>query len=263
MSTKVANGLDLQGQRITGIGDPSAATDAANRQYVDNVARGLYWKEPVRAAPTANITIATPGATMDGVTLATNDRVLLMNQTTPSQNGIYVWTGASTPLTRSLDADGGTELAPGTAVSVTQGTVNGDKTFVMISDAAITIGSTSMTWGQIGGGTPYTGSNGVALTGQNFSGVAQSGGGLTVGAAGFAIDTSVVCRKVAGGMGNGSLTVIAVTHNLGTRDVGVEVRLTSDYSLVIADWVATDANTVTFTFPSAPASGAYRYTIFG
>lgn len=263
MPTRVMNGLDLQGQRITALGDPSGATDAANKQYVDNMVRGLQWKAPARAAATGNVVIATPGATMDGVTLANGDRVLLMNQTTQSQNGIYVFNGAAVALTRADDADTGTELQPGTAITVTAGTTNGDRTYAIISDTPIVIGTTAMVWGPIGGGTPYTASNGVQLTGQNFSGVVAPAGGLLVGASGFSIDTSVVARKVSGAMGNGSLTTIAVTHNLGTRDVVVEMRLTATHELVIGDWEATDVNTVTFFFGVAPASGAVRYTIMG
>ncbi|MBA9071851.1 hypothetical protein FHR71_005644 [Methylobacterium sp. RAS18] len=263
MSKKVGNGLDLQNQRIVALGDPSAATDAANKQYVDNIARGLSWKAPVRAASTANTSLAAPGATIDGVTLAPGDRILLKNQAAGAENGIYTWTGAAAALTRTADADSGSELNPGTAVTVTEGTVNADRVFVIISDAAVTIGTTATTWGQLGGGASYTASNGVQLAGANFSGVAAPAGGLTVGATGFSIDASVVARKVSGNMGNGSATSIAVTHNLGTKDVHVSVRLNSTDEEWIVDWIATDTNTVTFSFPSAPAANAYRYAIFG
>ena len=87
---KVMNGLDLQSQKVTNLADPSANTDAANKQYVDNVARGLQWKAPVRVASTANTTLSAPGSSIDGVTMAVHDRVLLKNQTTASENGIWV-----------------------------------------------------------------------------------------------------------------------------------------------------------------------------
>jgi hypothetical protein len=263
MPRKILNGLDLSNQRIQNVADPSSATDAANRQYVDNLARGLIIKDAVRVASTANITIATPGATIDGVTMATNDRVLLKDQSTPNQNGIYLWNGAAVAMTRALDADDGTEMRPGTTVFAREGSTNADKQFVITSDAAITIGTTAMTWTQFGGGTTYTGSNGVQLVGSDFRGVVAGSGGLTVGAGGFAIDTSVVTRKISGTMGNGSLTVIAVTHSLGTKDVDVTIRQTADDAAVETDWVATDTNTVTFTFASAPASNALRWTIMG
>ncbi|GJE27934.1 hypothetical protein [Methylobacterium organophilum] len=263
MPKKVSNGLDLQNQRIQNLGDPAANTDAANKQYVDNVARGLSWKQPVRAASTGNVTLSSPGATLDGVTLAANDRVLLKNQSSGAENGLYVWTGAAAALTRALDADTGTELNPGTAVTVTEGSVNADKVYLVISDAAVTIGTTATTWGTLGGGASYTASNGVQLSGSNFTGVAAPGGGLAVGSAGFSIDTAVVSRKVAGNLGNGSATNIAVAHNLGSKDVLVSLRLNATDEEVMADWVATDTNTVTFSFASAPASGAYRYAIQG
>ena len=94
---EIMNGLDLQSQKIVSLADPSANTDAANKQYVDNVARGLHWKAPVRAATTANGALASAfanGQSIDGVTLATNDRILIKNQTT----------AAKTAFTRSTPA---------------------------------------------------------------------------------------------------------------------------------------------------------------
>ncbi len=264
MTKKVTNGLDLQAQRIQNLGDPSVGTDAASKAYVDNTARGLSWKMPARAATTGNVTLGAPGATVDGVTLATNDRILLKNQTAGLENGIYVWTGAGAALVRATDADTGTELNPGTAVTITEGTNNADRVFLIVSDAAVTIGTTATTWGQLGGGgQTYTGGNGIAVSGAVISGVVKPSGGLSLDASGFSIDTAVVARKIAGNMGNGTLTSIAIAHGFGSKDVLVSVRLNATDEEVLADWVSTDANTVTFTFPSAPASGAYRYAIQG
>lgn len=262
---KVMNGLDLQSQKITNLADPSSNADAANKQYVDNVARGLSWKAPVRAASTANVTLATPGTTLDGVTLASGDRILLKNQTTVADNGIYVWTGSGAALTRATDADSGTELNPGTAVSVTEGTVNADKVFQVISDSAVTIGTTATTWGQLGGGQNYTAGNGIAVSGGVVSAVADpaTGGGISVGAGGIKVDPSVVARKFSANIGNGSSTSIAVTHGLGTKDVAVSLRKNSDDVGFLTDWVATDANTVTLTFAAAPSSNEHRVTVIG
>jgi hypothetical protein len=260
---KIMNGLDLQSQKIVALADPSANTDAANKQYVDNVARGLQWKAPVRAATTANGTLATAfanGQSIDGVTLATNDRILIKNQTTASENGIYTVNASGAP-TRALDADTNGELAPGTSVSVTEGTTNADKVFMIISDAAITIGTTSQTWGQLSGGTTYTGGNGINVAGSVISAVA--GTGITVTGGGINVDTSVVARKYAASIGNGSSTSIAVAHNLGTKDVTVALRQNSDDAHVIADVVSTDTNNVTIAFAVAPASNAIRVTVTG
>lgn len=258
---KIMNGLDLQSQKIVSLADPTANTDAVNKQYVDNVARGLQWKAPVRAASTTNVTLASPGATIDGVALAGNDRVLLKNQTTASENGIYVWTAAGSALTRAIDADNGGELAPGSSLSVTEGTVNADKVFMIISDAAITIGTTSQTWGQLSGGTTYSGGNGISVAGSVITAVAAASGGLSVVAGGIQLDNSVATRKFSANIGNGSATSIAVSHNLGTQDIILAVRDTATNAGVLVDWVATDTNTVTLTFAVAPASNAYRATV--
>lgn len=263
MAKKVLNGLDLQSQKIIGLADPSASTDAANKQYVDNVARGISWKAPVRAATTTNGTLATAfanGQSIDGVTLATNDRILIKNQTTASENGIYTVNASGVP-TRSIDADNGNELAPGTSVTVTEGTTQADKVFLIVSDAAITIGTTAQTWGVLGGGSSYTGGNGISIAGSVISAVGTTG--VTVTGSGIGIDTSVVARKFSSNVGNGSLTSIAVAHNLGTKDVTVSLREVASDAGVITDWVATDTNTVTLVFAVAPASNAYRVTVAG
>jgi hypothetical protein len=260
---KVMNGLDLQAQKITNLADPSANADAANKQYVDNVARGLAWKAPVRAASTANVTVTTPGATLDGIVLASGDRVLLKHQTAAAQNGIYVWAASGSALVRATDADTAGELVPGTAVSVAEGTAGGDKVFVVISDAAITIGTGAQTWGQLGGAGSFSAGNGVSVAGGVISAVAQAGGGVSVGAGGIALDPSLAARKYSASIGNGAATSIAVTHGLGTKDVAVTLRQTADDAAVWTDWVATDSGTVTLAFAVAPASGALRVTVVG
>lgn len=261
---KVMNGLDLQSQKIINLADPSASTDAANKQYVDNVARGLMWKAPVRVATTTNGALATAyanGQSIDGVVLTTGDRILLKDQTTGSENGIYTINASGAP-TRAIDADTAGELAPGTAVTVTAGTTNGDKVFLLVSDAAITIGTTAQTWGQLGGGgTAYTGGNGINVAGSVISAVA--GSGIAVNGSGINVDSAVVARKFNANIGNGAATSIAVTHSLGTKDVVVELRANADDAHVLADVVSTDINTVTVTFATAPAANAYRVTVIG
>ena len=106
-----ASSLALGGQKITGLGTPTATTDASTKGYVDSVAQGLDVKDSVRVATTANITIATAlnvGDAIDGVTLADGDRVLVKYQTTSSENGIYV-AGASPA--RSADMAASSEAA--------------------------------------------------------------------------------------------------------------------------------------------------------
>jgi hypothetical protein len=261
---KYLNGIDLQNQKAINVADPSAPTDVATKNYVDQFVNGKSFKSAVRAVATGNISIAAPGATIDGVAMAANDRFLAAGQTTALQNGIYIWNGAAVAATRSTDADANGELLPGTTVYVTEGTVNADKQFAITSDAAITIGTTSMVWTLVGsGGNTYTGSNGVLLTGSNFTAVADPavGSGVLVTAAGIKADPSVIARKFSANIGNGALTSIAVAHNLGTQDVEVSLRDVATNTFAITDWVATDVNTVTLTFATAPAANQYRATV--
>jgi hypothetical protein len=103
-------------------------------------------KEPVRAASTANVTLASPGATMDGVTLSSGDRVLLKNQSTAAQNGPYTWSGAASLLVRTPDADVAADFVHGFQVYVREGTTNTGTTWVFTQSAAITLGTTAITF---------------------------------------------------------------------------------------------------------------------
>lgn len=264
MAKKFMNGIDLQNQRGVNAADPSSATDIATKQYVDNVGAGKQWKDPVRAATTTNGTLATAyanGQTLDGVTLATGDRILIKDQSSGAENGIYVVAASGAPA-RATDADAAGELKPGTTVYVAEGTVNGDKEFSITSNAAITIGTTATTWGQTGGsGTTYTASLGVQLVGSDFR--ANLGTGLTLSGNQIIPDSTVVVRKFAANIGDGSTTAIAVTHSLGTRDVHVSVHDASTFEEVECDVVKTSTTVVTLTFATAPASNAYRAVVFG
>jgi hypothetical protein len=139
--------------KITGLGTPTDGTDAATKNYVDSAAQGIDWKASVRAATTANVTLASAlenGDTLDGVTLATGDRVLVKNQSTGSENGIYVVKASGAP-DRSTDADTGAELTSNFAVFVEQGTTNADQGYVLTNDGAITVGTTALTFTQFTG----------------------------------------------------------------------------------------------------------------
>lgn len=109
-------------------------------------------KEPARAASIVNVALTSPGTTLDGVTLSSGDRVLLKDQTTVSQNGVYVWTGAAVTLTRASDAAISTDFVHGFLVYVREGTTNAGSLWMMSQSAAITIGSTSITFAKVNAG---------------------------------------------------------------------------------------------------------------
>lgn len=256
MAKKMYTGVDLNGQRGQNFADPSVANDAATKAYVDNMAAGLAWKAPVRAAATANLTLSGT-QTVDGVALIAGDRVLAPVQTTASQSGVYVV--AAGAWSRDTDTDSAAELLNAT-VFVSEGTTNGDKAFTQTTNAPITVGTTSLTWVQFGGGgSAYTAGNGLTLTSQDFA--VGAGTGITVGVDTVSIDTAVVARKYAATIGDGTTTAITVTHNLGTTDVTYSIRVVSTGEFVDTDVVATSTNVLTFTFPTAPSAGQLRVVV--
>jgi hypothetical protein len=127
--------------------------------FQEFLAATLSWKQAVRAATTTNGTLATAfanGQSVDGVTLATGDRILLKNQTTGSENGIYTVNASGAP-TRASDADSGAKLVNAT-VKVSEGTTNADTEWQCTTNATITLGSTALTWAQFGAaGAGYSG----------------------------------------------------------------------------------------------------------
>ena len=152
--------------KITGLGTPTDATDAATKAYVDSAAQGIDWKASVRVATTATGTLASAfanGSTVDGVTLATGDRILIKNQSTGSQNGIYVVQATGAP-TRSTDADTDAEVTASFAVFVEEGTANADSGWVLTNDGAVTVGTTALAFTQFTGLGQITAGDGLTKT---------------------------------------------------------------------------------------------------
>lgn len=146
---------------------PSAESVKA---YVDSVAQGLDAKDSVRVATDAAGTLASSfenGDTVDGIILATNDRILIKNQAAPAENGIYTVNASGAP-TRSTDADSWDELISA-FVFVEEGTANADTGWVCTVDAGGTLGSTAVTFAQFSGAGSYTAGNGIDLGGTVFS----------------------------------------------------------------------------------------------
>jgi hypothetical protein len=158
--------LDFGGFKGTNAADPTAAQHLATKAYVDALAQGLSPKEAVRVRCSSNVNTASPGASLDGVAMTAGDRVLLSNQTTGSQNGIWVWNGAAVALTRTLDADSEGDLL-GASVFVLEGT-SADTLWTLTTDAPITVGTTTLTWTQFNSAGDIVGGNGLTKTGNTL-----------------------------------------------------------------------------------------------
>src|SRR5882724_3428558 len=144
MAKKFLTGIDNANQRIINVADPSTGTDAATKQYTDALVAGLRWHASVVAATTTNGTLASAyvtGAVIDGVTLALNDRLLLKDQTTQTENGIYTVNNSGAP-TRATDANTSALLTNAT-VFVSGGTVNNDRAYTQATDNP-TIGTSNI-----------------------------------------------------------------------------------------------------------------------
>lgn len=151
--------------RITNLTNPTSGQDAATKSYVDSVAAGLQPKTSVRVATTTAGTLASSfenGDVVDGVTLATSDRILIKDQADPTENGIYTVNASGAP-TRGTDTDTGSELV-GALVFVIAGTTNAGTAWVQTTPSPITVGVSNIVWSQFsgsGGGGGGGGSTGT------------------------------------------------------------------------------------------------------
>ena len=144
---------------------PTLDAQAASKAYVDSVVQGLDIKQSARAASSANINLASAPSSIDGVTLAANDRVLIKNQTSGEENGIYQFNGVGSAMTRTTDADTSAEVTANLFCFVEEGTTNADTGWVLATDNPITLGTTSLTFSQFSGAGTILAGNGLSKTG--------------------------------------------------------------------------------------------------
>lgn len=217
--------LTFSSGTVTGLATPSNATDAATKSYVDSLVQGLDPKGSVRAATTEDGALSTAfaaGQTIDNVLLAVGDRILIKDQNTAAENGIYVVQASGAPL-RATDMDSWLDV-PGAFVFVEDGTANSDTGWVCTSNQGGTLGSTDITWSQFAGAGSYTAGNGLSLTGTEFSLLAPvtvNNGGTGLTALGAA--NQILGVNSAGGSAEYKTvtagTAISVTHGAGTITV--------------------------------------------
>jgi hypothetical protein len=263
MATQILTDLDLvNAARVINLPNPASAQDAATKAYVDSLVEGLSWKDSARVSTQGNVNLASPGATIDGITMTSGDRVLVRAQSTQSQNGVYIWNGAVTPMTRALDASTVGELEQA-VVTVEEGTDAG-ATFRQ-TQVNFTLDSGNVIWSAFGTSAPSASESTAGIA--EIATQAETDAGTD--------DARIVTplklatwsgrlRRVAANVGDGSATQYDITHNLNTRDVKVEVfRNSGNYDTVLVDVYRTSVNAARLVFAAAPASNAYRVVVIG
>ena len=229
--------------------DPTSALQLATKQYVDAVAEGLHVHASCAAATTgtlasitggtvtynngtagvgATLTLSVALTTLDGYTLLNGDRVLVKNEATQANNGIYTWATGGTVLTRATDFDTAAEMASGDFTFITNGTLYGSTGWVQ-TDPVTVVGTSPVTWIQFSGSGAYTAGTGLTLTGTQFSitntavtaasyGSATQVGTFTVNAQGqLTLASNTTVTPAVGsitGLGTGVATALAV--NVGS-----------------------------------------------
>jgi ketosteroid isomerase-like protein len=189
-------------------------------------------------------------------------RVLVKDQTTTSQNGIYVLvdTDGDWSLVRASDHDTAAEVQAGDFVFVSGGDIYAATGWVQ-TETVTTLGTDPILWSQFSGAGTFLAGDGLTLTGSVFA--VGAGTGITVNTSDVAVDTTVVARKALATIGDNTATSFNVTHNFNTRGVVVSVFDAATYEEVVADIVKTNANTVAVTFATAPGTNAYSVAIIG
>ena len=244
--TAPSGSVSMNSQNITNLADPVNTQDAATKGFVEATAQGLDVKDSCVAATTANITISTAlnnGDTLDGVSLSTGDRVLVKNQNTSSQNGIYV-VGASPA--RAVDLATGANAA-GFFTFVEQGTVNADNGFVCTSDSgSAVVGTNNLTIAQFSGAGQITAADGLQKSGNTLSVDLKSNGGLVIESTEIAVDlgaSSITGTLAISDGGTGATSASNARTALGLV-IGTDVEPHSDKLTELATMNQTTANSL-------------------
>ena len=273
--------VDVNSSRITSVTNPSASSDAATKAYVDSVANGLDVKESVRMATAAALSAVTynngngtltadaNGAlTIDGVATVANDRVLIKNQASAVQNGIYKVTtigsgSAAFVLTRSPDADTAAELTGGTFFFVEEGTANADNGYVATHNGTPTFGSTNIAFQQFSGAGQISAGDALTKTGNTIdvavddSSIETNSDALRVKASGITnamLAGSIAASKLAGSIGNSKLSNSSITVGDGSNTTAVALGGTITYAAGEGIDVTESSGTITYAAELATSS---------
>jgi hypothetical protein len=281
----VAN-VSMGNNKITNLATPTVSTDAATKGYVDLNIQGLSPKPTAQVATNAVLPAVTyangtagVGATLtatsngvltvDSYAVLLNDLILVKNQASTFQNGLYTVTTlgtASVPfvLTRHTDMDQSTEFGGAFIPVENNGTATANSLWLCNVAASITVGTTSVTLTQLNGATDLVQGNGISISGNTVTAVAAASGGVSVVSGGIQLDATIAVKKYAVDVGDGAATSYTITHNLGTLDITFALYAkASPFAEADCDVQHTSTNAITLIFASAPTSAQYRAVVHG
>jgi len=261
--TTGSGSVDVNSARITELATPTAATDAATKAYVDSVAEGLHVHESCEVATTGTLTSITGGTitydngtagvgatlttssgnfdTIDGESFSNGERILVKDESTAANNGIYVKT-SSTVLTRADDFDTPTEMAGGDFTFVSTGTQYNDTGWVM-TDAVATVGTNAVNFVQFSGAGTFTAGAGLTLTGSEFS--------IT--------DTAVSAASYGNGTHNATFTV----NSRGQLTAAANVAITANAAALTGTTLNSSVVDSSLTSVGTIDTGVWQGTAIG
>jgi len=218
--------VSVNSSRIEDVAYPVQATDAANKQYVDDRAAGLDPKQSVRVATTGNINLTSDlenGDTIDGVTLVTGDRVLVKDQSTASENGVYVVV-ASGAASRATDMDEDDEVTAGLFFFVEEGSSHADSGWVLTSDNPLTVDTDDLVFTQFSGAGQVTAGDGLSKAGNVINVNVATSGGIEI------VSDELQLKSSLAGAGltysNGVLDVVGTTNRITVNANDIDIAST-------------------------------------
>lgn len=250
------------GAKITGLPAGTATGEPATFEQLNAAIQGLAPKDNVRVSTQSNINLAAPGATIDGITMATNDRFVARVQTATTEIGIYIWNGAATPATRSADADTFDKMESA-VFTVDEGT-----------SAGVTYRQTAVN-GVIGTNSfAFVNLTAVSAASETTSGIAElaTQAETDAGSDDLRIVTPLKLATYSGrkrktaptAFGDGSATQFDFTHNFGMRDVLASIyRNSTPWDNIGCDISRPDTNTVRANFAQAPTINQFAIVVIG
>jgi hypothetical protein len=264
MAKAILADLDFENvARILNLPDAVSSSEPVTLNQLNNAIEGLNWKDSVRAATTANLALTGPGSVIDSIVMQNGDRLLVKNQTSEAENGIYIFNGSGVALTRAADANTFAELH-GAVVIVEQGAANAGTAFRQ-TQVDGTIGSSPLVWTTFLSGSPDASEVTKGILELATQAEVDAGVDDVRAITPLKLKNSKwFAQSKIFTIGNGSASSFNCDHNLNNRGVSVTVfRNSGSFEDVLADVTRPSVNRVTVTFSAPPAINGFIVVVHG